>query len=220
MSMRQQKFRIVVGADTAIDHEAMTIAQMREYLDSRDEQKIAPFIKAGSKPTWFHIREIAHDQWDEIDEARSEGQRYMLCFQAGVIRVENLVQEDGPVLTNWEPSREHSSDSHAPMSEKNLTRFSRYEVQEVGRAVYQHSFLASRMRRSYLPPLSCLEVLGALVFRRADVSPSSPATSSDAASPAEESQAPGETAIPNGSPASGSGAPMVATATGTPFQVA
>jgi len=217
VSYRKETFRVVSVLDPAIDTERMTQAQMKEYFETRDEAKIAPFIKPGAKPTWFHIREIPRRLCSGfVGTPDAHFVRNERAFMAAVTRIQNLHQEDGSVMAEFEPSRQHDVIPEEVLEERGI---SEAEIQEVGAVAWTHSFLARRMRRSYPVPLICLEVLAARDFLPAESSPSSQATSSGEASSASQA-ALSETANTTAPSADSSASPTAATATATPSEVA
>lgn len=211
MSMKQERFRIVSVNDPAIDTERMPIETMLKYIETRDEKLILPFVRPGGQPTWFHIREIPRRLMTRFVQSASAvpSMRNEHAFRAGVSLVENLHQDDGPFLVSWEPPKTSDDVIDEDALEQ---RFSPAEVEEVGAVIWNHSFLARRMRRTYQLPHSSREILSGRDFRSAAASPSLQATSSDAASPA-ASPALAETATASTASACNSASPTAATAT-------
>lgn len=218
MSMKEERFRIVSVNDPAIDTERMPIETMLKYIETRDEKLIAPFMRAGEQPTWFHIREIPRRLMTRFVQSASAvpSMRNEHAFRAGVTVVENVHQDDGPFLTSWELPRTNDD----VVTEETLEqRFSPSEVDEIGAVIWNHSFLARRMRRTYQLPHTSREVLSGRAFLPADANPSLPATSSAEASPA-PSPAPEKTETASSASADSSASPTAATAAETQSAVA
>ncbi len=213
MSRRQEKFRVVSVNDPAIDTERMTVAEMRAYYESRDEKLIAPFIKAGQQPLWYHVREIPRRLMKQVDAVDVASFRAERAFLAGVTAIEGLPQPDGASLSVLALSR----DGNDMIREETLDEhgIAWGAVSEIGLLCWDHSFLAQRTARTYRLPLTSLEALSARAFRSAASSPSSPAPNSESTSQA-ASDNPPEPATHNS--ASASDAPTAATATQTPSQ--
>lgn len=213
MSMKQEQFRIVSVNDPAIDTERMPLETMVKYIETRDEKLVLPFIRPGGQPTWFHIREIPRRLMTRFVQSAAavESMRNEHAFRAGVLTVENLHQEDGPVRSSWKAPRTEDDVIPEDVLEQ---RFSPSEVDEVGAVVWNHSFLARRMRRTYRLPHTSREALSVRDFLPADANRKSQATSSDEASP-EESPAQGETETPKQTSESATASATDATATET-----
>lgn len=182
MSKRQQTFRVVSVNDEAIDTESMTSAQMVAYFETRDEKLITPHIKPGSKPRWFHVREIprrltaGYVAAVSVDSVRCER-----AFHAGVTAIDD---GDAPITL----TRKNDVLQDETLDELGI---SWGELEEVGLIAWDHSFLVRKTVRSYRLPPTSLEALSRRPFKgspNAASSPSSPATSSDSASSAASSE--------------------------------
>lgn len=212
MSKRQERFRVVSVHDEAIDTARMTAGEMATYIDARDEKLIAPFIKPGAQPMWFHVGEIQRRLWSPfVNAVDVDSVRFERAFMAGISMVENVPQDDGPVLPTWVPD---DRSKLGAMSDKSLERFDPGVVDEIGCVVWDHSFLARKTARSYRLPHTSRVALSARDFRRAESSPSSQATSSDAAS-SESLAVPGATVNTTEQSAGSIANPTDATATET-----
>ena len=177
--MRQERFSVVSVLDPAIDTERMTASAMREYLESRDMRKLEPFLKPGSKPTRYHVREVPHELWETfVMGGGSESERYRRAFMCGVERIDELYQNDGTTIANWTPS----TDALGVMRPEAVVRVSAQEREEIGAVVWYHSFLARRIEGCFRLPPSSRDLLIERPFRHAAASPNSPVLSSAAAS--------------------------------------
>lgn len=215
MSFRAATFRVVSVMDPAIDTDRMTQADMIAYYEKRDEKLIAPFIKPGEKPVWYHVREVPRRLWSSYVAADpSPTVRNERCFLAGVTKVENLPQDDGGTLPAFELTKLGGFDV---IAEDQLVRFSPQEVDEIGAVIWTHSFLARKTARIYQVPPTSREVLSMRAFLPAASSPSTPAPSNSAPSSAEP-KAQGETGPTPSSSGASSAAATAATATETPSQ--
>lgn len=217
--MRAEKLTVISAFDPAINVEAITAAQMGVYLKSRDMALITPYLRPGSTPTKFHLREIDHALWGRyILAADGADEQALRAFQCSVWRIENLYQQDGTFLPIWDAP----DNKGQPMPEEMMQRVSPAECLEIGRVAWSHSFFHRRIECSFVPPHSFLTLLGARGFRPADASPSLPAKSSGEASPQAASVQPAQepTALISATTANGSGSLTAATATGPAMEFA
>lgn len=166
--MRDQKFRVVSVQDPAL---SMSVTEVIEYYKTRDYSLVKP--TPGEKPTVFHVTEVPHALWESYVAASDNAhERHRRAFQCGVEKVENLVQPDGVAIPSWSPSFRHPNLNVLMLSDEECQLFSPHEREEIGSVVYQHSFLARRIKLSYVLPPSCHELLGHRTFRPAESSPS------------------------------------------------
>ena len=176
--MAEDTFRVVSVLDPGIDTERMTMKELRAYSDSRDIAKIEPFYKPGSLVTEYLCREVPHALWERFVMADdSQAAQFRRAFQAGIVSAKNLPQRDGTFVPSWSPPRINDV-----ATDESMERFSASDRTEIGLVIWQRSFLAPRTAPTYPLPDSVVVCLGARGFRRAEPSPSTPATSSDEAS--------------------------------------
>ncbi len=217
MSKRLSNFRVVSINDPAIETERMTMVQMREYFETRDETKITPFIKPGAHPIWFHIREIPRRMMKQVAAVELDSYRKERAFLAGVVAVANLPQDDGAPLPMLEPPRD-KGDMIAEefLDERGLDYGT---TDEIGLLCWDHSFLARKTGRTYRLPPTSLEALALRAFLSAGSSPSSAVPSSSNTSSVAHEE-PSETAPKPSSSGASSASPTDATAMETPLQAA
>jgi hypothetical protein len=166
--MRDQKFRAVSIVDPALN---ISVPEAFEYVKTRDFKSLK--FQPGEKPTVYHVTEVPHGMWEEYVAATDNvHERYRRAFQCGVERVENLVQPDGVAIPSWTPSTRHQRLNVLYISDEECQLFSPYEREEIGSVVYQHSFLARRIKLSYLLPPSLEELFRVRTFRPVASSPS------------------------------------------------
>lgn len=209
--MRDERFVVVSTLDPAIETERMSAAQMGEYVRTRNIRLIEPFVKHGERVTKYHVREVPNELWGGyVRSAASTEEQWARCFQAGVERVENLWQGDGTFLPSFEGARELR-----PIPDEHMRRFRPYEIEEIGKVVWLHSFLARRIECTFALPHSCLAILTERAFLSVDASQTSQAQSSAGASlaPGSAPQQQAPTGPISGSTESGSGLPTGASAT-------
>ncbi len=208
-----EKFEVVSVLDPAIDTARMPAKEMLAYVNKRDMSTVRPYFKGGALPTIFHMREIPHDLWESyVAGAINDDDAYRRAFLAGLECIENLYQRDGVVLPRYDAPREPGRDVAA---NEVCQRVSPSERAEIGRVVYMHSFLHPRIERTFLLPPTVHEQLVERAFLPAVANPSSPASSSDAASSA-ASPASAPTDQPLASTDASCAAPTAATAPVTP----
>lgn len=179
--MREDRIRVVSVLDPAIDRDVMTVADMNEYVRTRDFSKLR-FVP-GVEPQVYHIREIPHGLWERYVKSAStlsDEERWRRAFLCGVTRVENLYQRDGTTIPDWDPPK--AAPGLDVMADAALERFWPAEREEIGALVLHHSFLHPRIAPSYPLPPMCLARLEELRFRRADASPSLPVQNNGKAS--------------------------------------
>jgi hypothetical protein len=215
MSKRQSNFRVLSINDPAIDTARMTQQQIRDYFETRDEAKIAPFLKSDARPMWFHVREIPRRLMKQVAAVELAAFRNERAFLAGVTAIENLPQGDGFMPGPFAPARDQNDMLPEEVLEQREIPFG--ITDEIGLLCWDHSFLAGRTARTYRVPLTSLETLSARAFLSAASSPSSPAPSNSGTSSA-ASEASGETGPRPPSSGAGSGSPTDADAAATPSQ--
>jgi hypothetical protein len=199
--MRQEKFAVVSVLDPAIETERMPAKEMAEYVTTREIGKLQAYLKPGALPTIYHVRSVPHTLWEAfVMAADGQSERYRRCFQAGVTKVENIYQDDGPRLDSWQPAKAGDL-----MPDEMCVRFSPAEREEIGSVIWSHSFLARRIAANFRLPPSSHAALIERTFRRVDASPSLPESSSDEASSpsAEAVSSPPVTGSSNSSSADG-----------------
>lgn len=194
--MRAETLKVISVLDPAVDHAAMTEAEMVDYIKTRDIAKLK--IKPGQNPTVFTVRAVPHDLWESyVMAVEGDAERALRCFRVGVRKVENLYQDDGVSLENYEVGED-------VMPAAKLERFAPSERHEIGKVVWDHSFLPRRIAPTYQLPLSSASILTSRDFRPAGASPNSPATSSDPQSSPSGSAPPQQPATGSDSSASAS----------------
>lgn len=176
----QEETKVFVSVlDPAINTESMTITDMSGYAESRDLTRLK--FKPGVPVTRYHTREIRHDVMESyVMAAPTEPERYRRAFLCGVVRVENIVQRDGSVITDWTPP---SLGKFPAMPDSEGERFSAAERQEIGLCIFDRSFLAPRTVPGFRLPPMLPRFLAEREYRPADANRASQAQSSDAASP-------------------------------------
>jgi hypothetical protein len=178
--MRAEKFAVVSVLDPAIDTERMPAKSMAEYITTRDLKHVDPYLKPGELPTIYHVRAVPHSLWEQyVMAVDNQAERYRRCFMAGVERVQNIYQDDGPRIESWQPGKPGEL-----MPEEMCVRFSPAEREEIGSVVWSHSFLPRRTAANFRLPPSSHAALIERTFRPAAANPSSPASDSEKASSA------------------------------------
>lgn len=192
---------------------------MREYMETRDVRKLQPYLQPTVKPTVFHVREVPHDLWESfVMAAPSEAERYRRAFMCGLESIDELQQNDGTSIPQWQPPR----DASGVIRSEAIARVSAQEREEVGAVIWYHSFLPRRIDDCFALPPSSRAVLNERVFLRVDASPSSAASSSDAASSKTASTPPASMPTEPASATTGAGSdsPTAATAAEMPIAAA
>jgi hypothetical protein len=188
--MRDQKFRVVSVLDPALN---LSVPETFEYIAKRDFALLK--FHPGEKATVFHVTEVPHGLWEEYVAATDNvHERSRRAFQAGVERVENLVQPDGVALPSWAPNYRHPRLSIPMLSDEEAQLFSPQEREEIGAVVYQHSFLARRIKLSFQLPPSLVELLPLRTYRPAESSRSTAEAPSNGEQSASTGQSPDATA--------------------------
>ncbi len=157
----------------------LSVKETFDYVKTRDFKLLA--FQPAEKPTVFHVTEVPHGLWESYVAATDNvHERYRRAFQCGVEQVGNLVQPDGVALPSWAPNTRHERLGVNYISDEECQLFSPSEREEIGAVVYQHSFLARRIKRSFQLPPSLEELLPLRTFRLAESSPSTAAEPSNA----------------------------------------
>ncbi len=174
--MREEKFRVVSATDPAIDKERMPWATMQKYWATRDFALVEPYLKAvvgKDAPIVYHVRPIPNELFESwVDVVDIDSWRWKRAFMAGVELVENLPQRDG-TSTSWTRS---SGSQH--MTEEEAGRFPAEARKEIGRVIYEHSFLDPRKPLNLPPPHMSERYLLEKDFLIADASQSTAGVSS------------------------------------------
>lgn len=178
--MRPERLKVVSVLDPAVDTEAMSIEEVRDYIATRDIKKVR--LVAGKAPTIFNIREVPNALFESfVMAASNEADRLARCFRAGVVSVENLYARDDVSMESLK------FEGDGPMPEATaFERFSPAERQEIGQVIWTHSFLAPRIAATYQLPPTCLEPLANRAFRPAEPNQSEQASNSGGPSSASE----------------------------------
>ncbi len=209
--MEETPLVLVSVLDDAIDDEAMTLAEVARYFESRDAKLLK--YKPGRKPQLYHTREVKQSLWESVVmSADTEAERYRRAFQCGVFAVENVLQRDGSILPAWKPTEKETE--RGVMLDENAERFSASDRHEIGSAIFQRSFLAPRTVRAYRLPLTCQRELAQRAFRLADATPPSPAPSNSSPSSEPTPARSSETTPAPSSSGAASGSRTPATAAG------
>ncbi len=174
--MREEKFKVVSVKDPAIDKGRMPWATMKQYWETREFSIIEPYFKAGESPVIYHIAAVTNSLFDTfVDLVDYEAIKLKRAFLAGVVMVENLQQRDGTV-TSWVSSK---PDPNKPgMTEEESWRFPPEHRAEIGRVVYEHSFLDPRTQLNLPPPPMSERYLRETDFLAVGASPTTAAASS------------------------------------------
>lgn len=163
--MRAEHFKVVSVLDDAFD---LTLSERLDYAGTRDLDAYKHKFKPGSKPVFFHVREVPHALWESfVDAADTYPEKYRRAFMCGVEKVDNLPMADGVTLATWAPSTKNERSGSVILSDEDMALFAPCERAEIGSVIYNHSFLARRMQIVYLLPLSLQEPLVSLDARRA-----------------------------------------------------
>lgn len=177
--MADENFTLVSVLDPGIDTARMPASEMIAYIETRDEDKIRPYYKPGAYVTEYRCREVPHSLWERyVMAGESEAERYRRAFQAGVMSVKNLLQRDGVFL----PDVKELPRVGDVMADEAAGRFSPAERAEIGLVIWARSFLAPRTAQPYQLPPTVRACAAARDYLPVASSPSSQATSSDAAS--------------------------------------
>jgi hypothetical protein len=170
----------------------LSVKETFDYVKTRDFKLLA--FHPGEKATVFHLTEVPHGLWESYVAATDNvHERYRRAFQCGVEKVENLVQPDGVALPSWAPNTRHERLGVNYISDEECQLFSPSEREEIGAVVYQHSFLARRIKHSFQLPPSLDELLPARTFRHVESSPSAAEAPSSGEQSASTGQTPAET---------------------------
>lgn len=194
--MRDAQIKTVCSFDPAIDKKATSQDAIVALARKRDMSGLR-FIP-GDQPTVFTLREIPHTLWESfVEDAPNEAVKFARAFRAGVVRVENVYQNDGARIASWTGSGTHESKGAQLqiLTEDDLERFSPAERQEIGAAAYWHSFLPRRIVSGFQLPLTSLSILRLAEFQGAESSHTEQDTSSAKPSPETSTQSPDATAI-------------------------
>ena len=209
-----ETFQVVSVLDPAIDRERATHEVIREYTDTRDFSKIAPFFKPGSRPVIFTCREVPHKYWEAyVMGGGNDAAKASRAFQCGVVRVENAPNSIGESTGDWEPPKIPGSDI---MADEAQERFRPFQREEIGTVIWHRSFLGPSIGATYPLPSTLVGPLESTRLLAAS-SPNSPAQNSGDQS--QRSDAPPqkpETTTPG--PESSGSTPGAATAATAPGQ--
>lgn len=164
--MRPRQLQLVCTFDEAIDFDKISSDEMVEYIKDRDIKKLV--FRPGEKPLIFHSAAIPNELFHRLVMRQdSDSDRGRMCFRLGVHRVSK------PNGDTWQPNGETKTrgGTHTLMTDDEADEWSAAEVQEIGTALYWHSFLPLRIEGVLRAPPSSLGILTQQTFRPADESP-------------------------------------------------
>jgi hypothetical protein len=191
--MRDQQFKVICVLDEALDTSALTVDEVVEYIRDRDFKIVDGKWVPGEKPTIFHVSEVPHGLWESYIMAGTSNdyERWYKAFIAGVRKVESLVGEDGVAVTSWEPAVKRGK--HTMMTDEEAARFPPSQREEIGRVIYQHSFLPRKMRLCLPLPSFVVEHLERRRFRLAELSQTTASATNNAEPSVSTAQTPSAT---------------------------
>lgn len=158
--------------DPACDvRNADTNSDWNRYALTRDQELIPKILKAGERPTVFHVRKATRAGMRYIRSGADADEKHERAFAVCVTKVEGL--RDGDRRTDVDvPDGAGAS----PMADTILERFAESDIQEIGSVAMGMSFLARDLPAYYPPPATSWHALRALMSPRAE--PTSDASTS------------------------------------------
>lgn len=174
----QKPFRVVSMIDPALKSAPQAVVE--QYAFRRDIALVEPFFDPGNPPVIYHTRRIPRSIWSRIVMAQpTDDLKAQMCFQYGVIRVENLHTEDGVRLTFVPTGSMDTTDGKLNhIKDEEMSRFYPDEMSEIGGVIHNKSFFRPSIDVIYVPPLMCREQWARSVVYSADASPTTQAPSS------------------------------------------
>ena len=156
-------FKIVRCADPAIEDPVGLNAL--KYSTTRDFSLLS--FAPDAKPTVFHGRPLTISEQRAVRNCVSDADKYEAAFVRGLVKVDDLVREDGGQPMQWVRPTDHSGKDRVIPDSVLEEYFDGATVQEIGMVIYYRSFLA-RTPGAYFPlPDICRAAAQATLFRRA-----------------------------------------------------
>lgn len=131
-------FKLVSIGDDAIDLENCDLSK---YAATRDMADLV--LLDGAQPAVYHCRTLTLGERREVRNKASESDQYEAAFARGLERAESVVQRDGS-LRDWRREQDRNGKGRIVSDADLEDVFSHPIVQEVGRLVWEKSFLPFR----------------------------------------------------------------------------
>jgi hypothetical protein len=174
------EFKTISVSDPAIDWVSIPQDTVGAYLRTREFALIEPYLKPGSTPTIFVLREIPDAQWEGYVEVDNVALKYRRAFQCAVLRVEGLETPEGFALAADGLVKRKLLNDEA-LSDEDCKRFAPSERLEIGAVAYQRSFFPKRIGADFQLPPMWLEQWERVVRHRAAQNRALPAHSNSGA---------------------------------------
>lgn len=156
-------FSLVSILDDAIDHEQCDVAK---YAASRDIALLS--FCDGAIPVVYHCRTLTLPERREVRNRASESDQYEAAFARGLVRADSVYQMDGS-RRDWRREQDRSGKARIVSDADLEALFSHPVVQEVGRAIWERSFLPFRQGSEVVWHLPDISVRALLAIKRRPV---------------------------------------------------
>lgn len=156
---KTKPMEVVSVTDDAID---LTKTDLAKYAFDRDLSKVVE--KKGQQCTRYHLRPISYKLYQRlVRTAASEELRYERAFAVSLMRVDNFEDRNGVRHDQWLPGAMLDNPALATdypyVGDSELELFWPGVVQELGKLVFDSSFLPKRSDEGYGLPDSLRDVL-------------------------------------------------------------
>jgi len=183
--------------DPALEHARMRtddgtfVDDVRQYISTRDLDWLVPkYVRTSERPAVFELRDIPNTRITSyVMQGSSDEEKFQRAFVVAVERVDDLVRAtDGRAFSVFEPSgtMRWADGERAICTDAELDYFPYTVIQEIGSAALTRSFLPRASVAGYQLPHISAYMLGTLVLRSADASPSTAVPSSEEDTPQAE----------------------------------
>lgn len=153
--------------DPAINQPAMGPSAMGQYLEKGDKTLLK--YLAGQKPAQYTCRRINSDQMQQyVQRGQDRQENWNRAFRLGCLRIDNAIDADEKRHPFMEPAFEQPAQDGTIIkswTDAQMRMIPSCVINDVGRVVYQHSFLAQSTGVCYPVPLLFRTDVETLLFR-------------------------------------------------------
>lgn len=156
-------FKLVSIGDDAIDRDNCDLSK---YAASRDMADLV--LLDGAQPAVYHCRTLTLGERREVRNKASESDQYEAAFARGLERADSVCQRDGS-RRDWRREQDRNGKSRIVSDADLEDVFVHPIVQEVGRLIWEKSFLPFRQGSEVVYRLPDISVRALLAIKRRPV---------------------------------------------------
>lgn len=146
--------RVACSFDPALDR---STEENRRKILLYEQTRHAPLLEGlvipGRRIQWFHLRRLPRSVAMEIDAtAPSKKAAYINAFRMAVVKVENLIKDNGQLEEVFTPECTEAREPKAGLTRSEMDHFPMEEVYDIGAVVMGRASLRHG-KQPYFPPL-------------------------------------------------------------------